>query len=235
MEDSYFSSEEVFQLQSQFDSMIMLKMTHDAGFDICSISINYISNPYYYDFDDQLSVFYESISRIFGSYEIDEREYEETGGESITLTLPFPEISELLSLLSPEEESMIIQRINQMMRIDSNYGDREMTGKLSSDGLVISFLGYSDDNHTFLAQLLKIRYAVQELIDSKKEKLMQRLRSVLIHKIGQELLSTKIKTEAAKDPVQDQALDVTICSSAVQQNTFLSKKTKNHREADEVA
>lgn len=64
---------------------------------------------------------------------------------------------------------------------------------------------------------------------------MQRLRSVLLHKIDQELQSTKIKAEGFKDPLQDQALDVTISSSAVQQDTFLSKKTKNHREADEVA
>ncbi|MEK4263895.1 hypothetical protein MKZ23_31255 [Paenibacillus sp. FSL R5-0876] len=234
MEGSFFSSEEVIQLQSQFDSMILLKMTHDAGFDICSSPIDFISN-YYYDYDSRISVFYECISRIFGGYEIDEGEYEETGGESITLTLPFPQMKELLSLLSPEEESKIIQRINQMMRIDSNYGDREMTGKLSSDGLVIRFLGYAEDNHTFLAQLLKIRNAVQEQIDSKKEKLVQRLRSVLLHKIDQELQSTKIKAEGFKDPLQDQALDVTISSSAVQQDTFLSKKTKNHREADEVA
>lgn len=223
MQASYFYSEEVLQLQSQFDSMVMLKMIHDAGFDISSKPINYTRNSYYYDLDSQLTTFYECLIRIFGDYKIDEEEYEETGGESISITLPFPQMKELQSLLSPEEESKIFQHLNQMIRTDSDYGDREMTGEVLSDCLVIKLLGYSDDNYIFIRQLLKIRNTVQELIDSKRVNLVQRLRSVLLCKIDQELQSSNVQINA------------TISSSAALQERFLSKKTKMNREDDEVA
>ncbi|MDH6373775.1 hypothetical protein M2444_005618 [Paenibacillus sp. PastF-3] len=229
MESSYLYSEDVIQLQSQFDSMVMLKMTHDAGIDICSVPINYLSS-YYTDIDSQLTVFNECITRIFGGYEIDEKKYEDSGGENITLTLPFPQMKELLSLLSPEEELKIVQNINHLMRTDSEYGDREMTGSYSSNGLVIELLGYSDDNHNFLKQLLEIRYEVQQLIDSKKNTLVQRLRSVLLQKIDKELQSSTIQTDVSKNSLQEQDMVVLISSSAE-----VNKKAKNNREADEVA
>lgn len=233
---SYFCMEEVENLRSQFNAMLMLKITHDAGFDICSNPIIYLCDNYNY-YDCSESVFYDCITRIFGSYEIDEDEYENFGGEILTLTLPSTEIKELKTLLSPDEESSLIVIITQMMNFDSQHWG-EMSGEITSDGLVIKLNGLHESKFDFLKQLIKIRKAIQESIDSQKEKLVQRLRNVLLNKIDQELQSTITDTEIHSEvnSLQDQVRIVSISSSVTRQDAFLSnQKTKNNRETGEVA
>jgi hypothetical protein len=179
LEKSYLCSEQVSQMQAQYDAFTLVKIAHDAGVDLVNNPIDF----YCYDFGGQISVFWDCMKGIFGEVEELSNGYDEHGMTLRSYRVPLPELKQFYPLLKDEERSRYIHKFNGMLRsCDDYFCEFEMKGMLAGNCIHISLTGEYGLYSPLLRQLVAIRNEVRALIRARREQLINGLRSIVLAK-----------------------------------------------------
>jgi hypothetical protein len=174
-------------MQASYDAFVMLKIINDAGGDLLTEPIKF----YCYEWGGQIPIFYEALDRIFGkcetSYEQDDN-YEEASN----IRIPFPELKEFIALVTPEEAKMHIRKFNQKLNMICDHFEMEMKGSVQDHHLNVTLTGSYGIHSSFLKKIVEIRKEVLDVIRERKERMIQRLRNVVMMKMLFDRLGTTV-------------------------------------------
>lgn len=181
-------------MQASYDSFVMVKIVHDAGYDLVNNPIDF----YCYDFGGQIPVFWDCLKRIFGEIEMQYEGYNEHGSTMNCFKVPMPELKVLFPLLNPVERGEYVNKFNAMMKTsDDFFGEFEMEGFVAENCLQVTINGEYGIYSPLLEQLVAIRKEVREQIRARREKIVNGLRSVALVKMVYDRLG--IVVEASLD------------------------------------
>lgn len=185
MEQSYFCNEQVGQMQASYDAFVMLKIVHDAGGDLVTDPIKF----YCYEWGSQIPIFYKCLDRIFGkctsSWEQNEDEEEVSN-----VLIPFPQLKEFFALVTTEEAKQFTRKFNQKLNHSCDHFEMEMKGSVSDQCLNLTLSGSYGVHSSFLKQIAEIRKEVLDVIRERKNRMIQRLRNVIMVKMVYDRLGT---------------------------------------------
>lgn len=181
MERSYFFHEQVDEMQSKYDAMVLVKITHDAGVNLVENPIDFVT----YHFGSQYSVFWDCMKLIFGEIELVSEDLTEWGTSQCTYLIPFTELSELFLYLKNEDRDRYIEKLTTMLKYqdDEYFGEFESTGQLSKNCFYLTITSDYGLYSPLLKSLVAFRNEVREKIRVLKEQLLNGLRNVVIAKI----------------------------------------------------
>jgi hypothetical protein len=187
LEQSYMCSEQVGQMQASYDSLVMLKIVHDAGGDLVTDPINF----YCYEWGSQNSLFYQCLDRIFGkcetSYSANDQ-YDDVN----EIRIPLPLLSEFFALVPKKEAKKIIGNLHKKLSHSCDHFEMEMKGTICDSFMKVTLMGSYGVLSPFLKPLVAVRNELLSIVYEHRNRIISRLRNLVMLKMVQDRLGTTI-------------------------------------------